>query len=937
MLRRVTADEGVRLRVEVLGPLRLLVGGAAVDVAGPKRRAVLSLLAFAHGRGVTMEHLIEALWPIDGPDRGRAALHNHISRLRRHLGPAADRLQTSPAGYRLELGPEGLDEAQARALLAAAKASRPYDPARSYALLRQAYGLWRGPVLADLVEFAAIAPAIDSAQRLRREVGDALVDAAVAAGEAAAVVDIAEKSYLDDPLGEPAVILLMRVLASVGRAPEALGAAAEFRRSLADETGLDPSPALGELVRDIAGGVGAPAARPAVGGAGRLTLVGRDSAVAALHRMLTTERLVTVVGPGGVGKTRVALEVARRTEPTTVLLLAPLTDPAAIPHAFAAALDLTAVQGDVLGAALAVLAERSGLLLIDNCEHLVDAVRDLVEVVLAACPQVTVLATSREPLGLPAEYVSRLAPLPLPGKDHDLSRVASVALFLERAARVRPEGAPGQAQLPVVADVVRRLDGMPLAIELAAGRLSTFSVEDLRDRLDRALDLLGRGSGGGVDRRHATLRATVEWSYALLTRDEQRLFRNLSVFVDGVDVETVERVGGQLGLSSDPGSVLARLVDASMVVADLSGRPRYRMLHLLRAFGVDRLVAAGEEDSGVDRLVAWAIELTASIERDLLTEREPAADALLRCELPNLREAWRQARRRGSLEAAAAMIGALHDAVTYRDLVEVGGWADELADDATIETSPRAAVVLGTAAEAAYHRGDYARAEALGQRGLELAVDDGGRWRCLATLCVVDLARQDHDACVARALAAAALGRPVREEFGIAALAHAYRGRLDEARSLNARGLAGAASPSMRSWGAYVAGEIDNFAGAPERAEHHYRRAIDLARESGATFLVGIASLGLLTVRAATGHVHQALAGFREVIDYFARIGNWTHQWVVLRNLAQLLRRIDDSEHAERLDALADKAADGKADATDRAAALDIARQAIEHNQTSRD
>jgi tetratricopeptide (TPR) repeat protein len=265
------------------------------------------------------------------------------------------------------------------------------------------------------------------------------------------------------------------------------------------------------------------------------------------------------------------------------------------------------------------------------------------------------------------------------------------------------------------------------------------------------------------------------------------------------------------------------------------------------------------------------------------------------------------------------MVSSLHDAITYRDLVEMRDWAEELADDPALETSPRAAMVLGTAGEAAYHRGDYERAAGLARRGLEIAVDGLGRWRCLATLCVVDLAQEDHDACVTHALAAAEIGPRVREEFGIAALAYAYRGRLDEARALNARGCAGAGSPTMRSWGAYVAGEIENFAGSPTQAEEHYVRAIELARLSGATFLTGVASLGLLTVRAATGQVQEALAGFREVIDYFARNGDWTHQWVVLRNLAELLRRSGDLDRASQLDAAID--------ALDRAPALDLARR----------
>ncbi|MDN5749501.1 MAG: hypothetical protein L0H64_13460 [Pseudonocardia sp.] len=247
----------------------------------------------------------------------------------------------------------------------------------------------------------------------------------------------------------------------------------------------------------------------------------------------------------------------------TVLLLAPVTDPAAIPHALAAALDLQVVHGDVLAACTAVLRTEPRLLVVDNCEHLIDA----------------------------AERVSRLAPLPVPiiesGDDgQHLTDVPSVAIFLDRASRVRPDLAPGPAELRLVADIVRRLDGMPLAIELAAGRLSTLSLPDLHERLDRSLDLLG-GGRVSVDARHRTLRATVEWSYQLLSDDERTLFRNLAVFVDGVDLGTAEEVAAGLGLAEDPGSLLVRLVDASMIDAvfeDVAappaggGRTRYRML-----------------------------------------------------------------------------------------------------------------------------------------------------------------------------------------------------------------------------------------------------------------------------------------------------------------------------------------------------------------------
>jgi tetratricopeptide (TPR) repeat protein len=386
-----------------------------------------------------------------------------------------------------------------------------------------------------------------------------------------------------------------------------------------------------------------------------------------------------------------------------------------------------------------------------------------------------------------------------------------------------------------------------------------------------------------------------------------------------------------------------------MIEPHFDGGTRYRILQTLRAFGLDRLAAAGEEEAAAARMLRWAVELAAWLEVTMTTEREPEADATLRRELPNLRAAWRLARSRGSIDDAAAIITALYDAVAYRDLVELRDWAEELADDPALATHPRASAVLGTAAEAAYHRGDYPRADRLARAGLERASNDAGSWHCLSALSVADLARGAHAEVVEHSVAAAALATRPRDHLGIAALATAYAGDLEQARRLNDRGLAGAASPSIRSWGAYVAGEIESLAGCSELAEQQYLRAIELARSSGATFLVGVATVGLLAVRANAGRVDDALRGYREVIDYFARTGNWTHLWVTLRNLATLLRRLGDRESAALIEVAADQAPD--APAVDRSAqaeplphpapatpvpsradVLDLARRAIERN-----
>lgn len=257
--------------------------------------------------------------------------------------------------------------------------------------------------------------------------------------------------------------------------------------------------------------------------------------------------------------------------------------------------------------------------------------------------------------------------------------------------------------------------------------------------------------------------------------------------------------------------------------------------------------------------------------------------------------------------------------------------------------------MLGTAAEAAYHRGDYPRAERLARAGLESATDDAGAWYCLMALSVAELARGAYADVVEHSLAAAAIATRPQENLGIAALAAAYASDLDRARTLNDRGLADATSPSMQAWGAYVAGEIDSVAGRRELAEEHYLRAVDLAQRSGATFLVGIATVGLLTVRAAAGRVHDALRGYSDVVDYFERTGNWTHLWVTLRNLADLLRRLGDDEPAAVLEAAADRAPDAPAvgpstgappraepapPAPGRVDVLMAARSAIERNLT---
>ena len=504
------------VRVDVLGPLRLRVDDVTVDVPGPKRRALLALLALAENRAVATASLLDELWPNELPESARASLHSHVSRLRRHLGAAAHRLHGCPGGYRLDLGDRGTDLERARALYAAATAAAA-TPATARRLLNHARSLWRGEPLAEFADVPALASSALTVHRLRRSIDEAFAAAALDTGAPAEAAEVADALVAVDPLSEPAVLVLMRARHATGRSADALRVAYDYRRRLATEAGLDPSPALARLERTIAGAAttgraaGRTAALPGPAGG---PLRGRDSELAALRRLLDRERLVTLLGPGGVGKTRLAAEVAARTEPITVLPLVPVPAPAAIEHALASVLDLRVVRGEVLAACAALLAAGPRLLVIDNCEHLLAGVREVVQVLLDRCPQLTVLATSREPLGLPAEQRLRLAPLAVGDAD------GGARLAGRRDVR-RPGTPPAAgfaldaAGLELATRIVRRLDGLPLAIELAAGRLPSLGLAAVHARLDRALDVLGEG-------RARTLRETIGWSYDLVPADERR-------------------------------------------------------------------------------------------------------------------------------------------------------------------------------------------------------------------------------------------------------------------------------------------------------------------------------------------------------------------------------------------------------------------------------
>ncbi|WP_369144759.1 BTAD domain-containing putative transcriptional regulator [Streptomyces sp. R44] len=622
----------------LLGPLTVAdTDGVPTPVAGgPKVRALLARLLLDAGRTVPVERLLDGLYGDEPPAGAPGALQAQVSRLRRALPPGV-RVEFSPAGYRLAVGDPATDVDVLRFETLArdgARAAAAGDPGRAAALLREALGLWRGPALAD-VRDAPFAPG--QAARLDALRLDAVEEWAAAEltaeGDPAVLVRELERAVLEQPLRERLRGLQMRALGAAGRQADALSAYEEVRAALAEELGADPSPELSavhlELLR---GGPAAPPVRTSPPLPAPLTdFVGREREWERLTALVAAARLVTLVGPGGAGKTRLALEVGSGLPGEVRFVdlgaVAGAGDSAAgeVAEAFATALGVRGVAR-----LEAALAGRPVVLIVDNCEHVVVETAVLVRRLLAACPGLRILTTSREALGLTGESL-----LPLGA----LAPEAAEELFVRRAAAVRP-GFTGHAR---VAELCAGLDGLPLAVELAAARLRTLSVEELADGLGERFELLSRGDRTAPE-RHRTLRAVVEWSWSLLEPGERELAARLSVFRGGATAGAVARVCGA------GSGALASLVEKSLVEVRDDGR--YRMLETIRAYAAERLPAG---DPAIAAHHAYYRELAEAADPELRGPAQLEWLARLDAEDANLRAAL----RRGTPEEGLRLVAAL--------------------------------------------------------------------------------------------------------------------------------------------------------------------------------------------------------------------------------------------------------------------------------------
>ncbi len=902
--------------VGVLGPLVLRVGNAEVPVPGARRRALLATLALAKGRVVGVDRLVDMLWPDGPPDDAAQALQNHVSRLRAHLGPAGGRLVRRGAGYVLELADEGLDVTVARAV-AQELASVP--PARALEVVAGALDLWRGRALEEFRGHPDLDVEAVALDELRLRLQDELVRARLEVGDPAAVAD-ASAAVAAEPLRERGVLLLMQALAREGRPAEAMTVGTTYRRRLADETGLDPGPALGRLEQDIASGRFRARERPAAALTARRTvarpsgpLVGRERDQDEVVRLLASQRVVTLTGPGGVGKTRLALEVAatvveRDQIDAVVVDLAAVEDASRVVQAVSSTIGLRLVAAVPSVADLATaLADAALFLVLDNAEHVAEACRELVNAVDQYAPGVRVLATSRVTLHARSEHVVRLQPLPTPRDASDLpylERQPSVRAFLEHVRRRDRSYELTAIDAGPLVEILQHLDGLPLAIELVAGQVAMLPLAAVRDRL--GLDL-GTPATGPEEDRQRTLRLTIRWSYDRVTSAQQSLLRAIAAFPGGVDLATVEELATAVAPGHAAVRLLHGLLDASLLDVD-TGRTRYRLLFTVRAYLLEEVARLGERAAIEERFIQWAVQTADEIGAGLSGPAEAQADRRLRAELDNLRAGRDLARAAGRTGARVQITLALDQPLLWRDLREVWSWCLELAAAPEIEGDPREVELRGAGAEAARQAGDYDRAVELARSGLEISARSGHdpdqAARCWSALAAVAHYRGDF-ASAARdwERAALAIGPAAAGLLASAALAAGYGGDPARARALlddARRQEATTPNSSNHAFITYVEGEL-LAVNEPAAAAPAYVAAIEEARSVGANFVAGVAGVGLASAQARTGNLAASAEGFAQLLDFWRSTGHGPQLWTTARNAAALLLAQGHTREAAQL------------------------------------
>jgi len=674
--------------------------GTVADVPGTRLRALLIALALEPGRVVSKATLIDWIWGEQLPADTANALQRLVSRLRKALPEGS--IEGQPGGYRLTVEPGAVDAVRFERLVAQA---RDAEGSRRVRLLREALALWRGAAMADvgMEDSEALDAAVARLERLRLAALEDRFDAEIGLGQAGELIAELTDLVAAHPMRERLVAALMRALAAAGRDTEALLVYERTRETVADLLGADPSPELSAVhVALLRGELGRREEIRKTNVRAELTsFVGREADVAAVRELIAERRLTTLIGPGGSGKTRLATETARTLlgdlpDGVWLVELAPIGADGDVVQATLAGLGLrdallgAAPSADPVDGLIAAIREREALLILDNCEHVIESAAAFADRVLGECRRLRILATSREPLGITGEALWQTEPLALPGASPgEIADSAAIRLLRDRAGAVRKDLGGDARTLSAMARICRALDGMPLAIELAAARLRTMTVEQLANRLDDRFRLLTSGSRTALP-RHKTLRAVVDWSWDLLTEAERMVLRRLSVFSGGASLEAAERVcvarageprageprtSEQGALDQDEVlELLTSLAEKSLLRTEGDGAQdgardgardggqdgalRYRMLGTIKEYAADRLTEAGESDLARQAHLGYFTDLTESAEPHLRRAEQLVWLARLEADHDNISAAMRGAIAAGQAQAAMRLAAA---------------------------------------------------------------------------------------------------------------------------------------------------------------------------------------------------------------------------------------------------------------------------------------
>ena len=663
------------MQVRLFGELEAEHAGVPVPVRGAKQRALLALLALRPGQPVSADRLVDVLWGDGQAAHPANALQAQIGQLRRTLGATA--IVTTEAGYALDVGPDDVDVVRFEQLAAQGRhLFEEGETALASTTLTEALRLRRGEPLADFTYAGFFDAERTRLDELILVATETRVEADLMLSRHGELVGELEALCRAHPLRERLWELLMLALYRSGRQAEALRAYTKARDRLVDELGIDPGPALRELearilVQDPSLAAASPegcAAVPTPMATGNLreplsSFVGRGAELEELREAVRSSRLVTLIGPGGVGKTRLAVAAAATLrqefrDGAWLVEFASVTEPDGVAPAVAGALGAAAAglvgppsPASTVELIVRYLAGRSLLVVFDNCEHVIDQTAALAETLAGTVPGLRLIATSREPLGVPGEVLVPVGPL---------ARPAAAELFVDRVRAVRPGFTADGHTRPVIDDICGRLDGLPLAVELAAARVRSLTLATLAERLDDRFRLLTVGARTALPRQQ-TLRAVVDWSYDLLFEEERRLFARLSVFVGGCGLDAVEAVCADDQVpASEVLDVLSRLVDKSLVAAPNAGREaRFIQLQTLWRYGRDRLDESGEADAMCAGHGAYYRQMAEDAHEGLRGATGPMWRERLTSELGNLRAALDWFIARGDADAALSLASAM--------------------------------------------------------------------------------------------------------------------------------------------------------------------------------------------------------------------------------------------------------------------------------------